>query len=195
MTGSQARRKQLYGNSLLLSPISFEDRAAAVASIIGKPCKALLYVKIEVVESRNKFVRQLCNRPLSVCSEPCSCASTKGTNDRIAVWSLPSAAISRLRNASAKARNPKESPLPARRCASCATSVQSSASMASPSASRCCTIESRNTVSKPCTFCSPSKLRWVCSNGQSIAASSASDRPVVDDAAMDWPLLQTHRSL
>jgi hypothetical protein len=69
MTGRQGtRRNQLYGNSLLLSPISFEDRAAAVASIIGKPCKVELYVKIEVVKSRNKLVRQLCNRCSSVSS-------------------------------------------------------------------------------------------------------------------------------
>jgi hypothetical protein len=75
MTGRHgAGKDQLYGNSLLLSPISFEDRAAAVASIIGKPCKVTLYVKIEIVESRNKTVRQLCNRPLRVCSERFICA-------------------------------------------------------------------------------------------------------------------------
>lgn len=74
MTGRHgAGKDQLYGNSLLLSPISFEDRAAAVASIIGKRCKAELYVKIEVVESRNKTVRQLCNRPFRVCSECFTC--------------------------------------------------------------------------------------------------------------------------
>ncbi len=57
MTGGHGSgRDQLYGNSLLLSPISFEDRAAAVASIIGKPCKALLYVKIKDVKSRNNLV-------------------------------------------------------------------------------------------------------------------------------------------
>ncbi|AWY38867.1 hypothetical protein DKY63_02635 [Pseudomonas putida] len=57
MTGRHgAGKDQLYGGSLLLSPISFEDRAAAVASIIGKPCKALLYVKIKDVKSRNNLV-------------------------------------------------------------------------------------------------------------------------------------------
>ncbi|MNM30422.1 hypothetical protein D3C81_409810 [compost metagenome] len=75
MTGRHgAGKDQLYGNSLLLSPISFEDRAAAVASIIGKPCKVELNVKIEVVKSRNKLVRQLCNRCSSVCSACLQCS-------------------------------------------------------------------------------------------------------------------------
>ncbi|MGY2340167.1 hypothetical protein ACW9HW_13140, partial [Pseudomonas sp. SDO5532_S415] len=66
MTGGHGSGKdQLYGNSLLLSPISFEDRAAAVASIIGKPCKALLYVKIKDVKSSNNLVQ-----PNSCGSEP-----------------------------------------------------------------------------------------------------------------------------
>lgn len=65
---------QLYGNSLLLSPISFEDRAAAVTSIIGKRCKVRLYVKIEVVRSRNKLVRQRCSKRSSVCSVCVQCS-------------------------------------------------------------------------------------------------------------------------
>jgi hypothetical protein len=47
MTGDHgAGKDQLYGNSLLLSPISFEGRAAAAASIIGTPCKIALYAAI-----------------------------------------------------------------------------------------------------------------------------------------------------
>lgn len=65
MTGDHgAGKDQLYGNSLLLSPRSFEDRAAAAASIIGTPCKVALYVKIEVVESRNDIVRAACSSVL-----------------------------------------------------------------------------------------------------------------------------------
>lgn len=61
MTGRHgAGKDQLYGSSLLLSPISFEDRAGAVASIIGNPCKFALYVTIKDVKSRNVFVRQAC---------------------------------------------------------------------------------------------------------------------------------------
>ena len=116
MTGRHgAGKDQLYGNSLLLSPISFEDRAAAVASIIGKPCKVALYVKIEVVQSRNKLVRQRYNRCSRVSSEPWHCASTCGASKRTEVSSLIRAASSSKRSTLAKARKPSESQLPANR--------------------------------------------------------------------------------
>src|SRR3990167_3359168 len=69
-----ARRDQLYGGSLLLSPISFEDRAVAVISIIGRPCKLPLTLTLEVVKSRNELVCQGCSRSVSVCCECCKCA-------------------------------------------------------------------------------------------------------------------------
>ena len=75
MTGRHgAGKSQHYGVSLLLSPISFEDRLRRLPSIIGRPCKLELYARIKDVKSRNKLVRQACNSSPKVWRECRSCS-------------------------------------------------------------------------------------------------------------------------